>query len=64
MKAPRDRFLAFLAGIAILRAAALVPFVGIFVGLAALIVGLGLIGAAIGAAREASSPAPAQSPDS
>ncbi len=64
MKPPRDRFLAFLVGIAILRAAALVPFVGLLVGLAALIVGLGLIGAAIGAARGASDPAPAGSPDS
>ena len=64
MKPPRDRFLSFLVGIAILRAAALVPFVGALVGLAALIVGLGLIGAAIGAARTAADPAPAGTPDS
>jgi hypothetical protein len=62
MKPPRDRFLSFLVGIAILRAAALVPFVGLLVGLAALIVGLGLIGAAIGAARGAADPAAAGSP--
>jgi hypothetical protein len=59
MKPPRDRFLSFLVGIAILRAAALVPFVGALVGLAALLIGLGLIGAAIGAARTASDPDPA-----
>lgn len=64
VKAPRDRFLSFLVGIAILRAAALVPFVGIFVGLAALIVGLGLIGAAIGAARTGADPAAAGTPGS
>jgi hypothetical protein len=64
MKAPRDRFLSFLVGIAILRAAALVPFVGVFVGLAALLVGLGLIGAAIGAARANADPAAAETPGS
>jgi hypothetical protein len=64
MKPPRNRFLSFLVGIAILRAAALVPIVGVFVGLAALLVGLGLIGAAIGAARADASPAPVQSPGS
>jgi len=64
MKAPRDRFLSFLVGIAILRAAALVPFVGALVGLAALIVGLGLIGAAIGANRTSADPAPAETPGS
>jgi cytoskeletal protein CcmA (bactofilin family) len=62
VKPPRARIASFLAGLAILRAAALVPFLGLFVGLAATIFGLGLIGAAIGAARER--PAPAQSPDS
>jgi hypothetical protein len=56
---PRSQFWAFLAGLAILRAAALVPFLGFLVGLAAAIFGLGLIGAAIGAARE---PQPARSP--
>ena len=52
VKAPRHRFLSFLAGLAILRALAFVPILGLFVGLAAVIFGLGLIGAAIGAARE------------
>lgn len=64
VKSPRDRFLSFLVGIAILRAAALVPFVGALVGLAALIVGLGLIGAAIGAARTGADPAAAGTPGS
>jgi hypothetical protein len=45
------------AGLAILRVAALVPLLGFFVGLAAVIFGLGLIGAAIGAARN---PPPAE----
>lgn len=49
---PHGRILAFLAGLAILRALALVPIVGFLVGLAAAIFGLGLIGAAIGGARE------------
>ncbi len=59
LKPPRQRLLSFLAGLAILRLAALVPFLGALVGLAALVFGLGLIGAAIGAARE-----PARSPGS
>ncbi|MDX6634621.1 MAG: hypothetical protein QOF06_824 [Solirubrobacterales bacterium] len=63
VKPPRNRILAFLAGLAILRALALVPILGFFVGLAAAIFGLGLIGAAIGAARE-SSPTWRQTPDS
>ena len=46
------RILAFLAGLAILRLLALVPAIGLLVGLGAVIVGLGLIGAAIGAARD------------
>jgi hypothetical protein len=62
VKPPRHRMLAFVAGLAILRALALVPFLGALVGLAGLVFGLGLIGAAIGAARERSDPAPAQSP--
>jgi hypothetical protein len=61
-KPPRQRMLALVVGLAILRAAALVPYLGTLVGLAALVFGLGLIGAAIGAARERSGPAPAQSP--
>lgn len=62
VKPPRGRMLAFLAGLGILRAAALVPFLGFLVGLAAVVFGLGLIGAAIGAAREG--PEPARSPGS
>ena len=58
---PRSRVWAFLAGLAILRVAALVPFLGFLVGLAAVVFGLGLIAAAIGAAREPEA-APAQSP--
>jgi cytoskeletal protein CcmA (bactofilin family) len=63
VKAPRNRFLAFLAGLAVLEAVGFVPIVGWLVGLAAVIFGLGLIGAAIGAARE-SSPTWRQTPDS
>lgn len=65
VKAPRHRILSFLAGLAILRAAALVPGLGFLVGLAATVFGLGLLGAAIGAARERREPAaPARSPGS
>ena len=65
LKPPRNRFLAFLAGLAILRLLALVPVLGLLVGLAALIYGLGLLGAAIGAARRPPPrPAPAGSPGS
>lgn len=53
VKPPRDRILAFLAGLAILRAVALIPVLGLLAWLAAVIVGLGLIGAAIIAARDA-----------
>lgn len=48
---PRHRVLSFLVGLAILRALALVPILSLFVGLVAVILGFGLIGAAIGAAR-------------
>jgi len=58
---PRHRVLAFLAGLAILRVAALLPVLGVLVGLAATVFGLGLLVAAIGAARE---PAPAGDPGS
>jgi hypothetical protein len=51
-KPPRERILAFLAGLAILRGAALVPILGVLVWLGAVIVGLGLLGGAIAAARE------------
>jgi hypothetical protein len=64
VKPPRKRIFAFLAGLAILRLLALVPVLGFLVGLAAVVFGLGLIGAAIGAAREPAGPAPAQSPGS
>jgi hypothetical protein len=64
----RDRILAFLAGLAILRAVEWVPLVGPLVSIAATIFGLGLLGAAIGAARNPAAadpvPAAAQSPDS
>ena len=60
---PRHRMLAFLAGLGALRLVAFVPVLGALVGIAALIFGLGLIGAAIGAARE-TDPATARSPDS
>jgi cytoskeletal protein CcmA (bactofilin family) len=56
VKPPSGRFVAFFAGFAILRAAALIPGFGLLVWLAAAIVGLGLLGAAIAAAR----PAPAR----
>lgn len=52
VKPPQGRILAFLAGLAILRVAALVPAIGLLVGLIATIVGIGLLGAAITAARQ------------
>ena len=64
LKPPRQRLLSFLAGVAILRLAALVPVLGALAGLAALVFGLGLIGAAIGAAREPADRLPARSPGS
>jgi len=64
LKPPRHRMLAFLAGLAILRVIAFVPVLGWLVGLAAVVFGLGLIGSAIGAAREPAAPGPAQSPGS
>jgi hypothetical protein len=64
LKPPRERMLSLLAGLAILRVAALVPFLGALVSLAALVFGLGLIGAAIGAAREPSNQAVARTPGS
>jgi hypothetical protein len=47
----RGRVVAFLAGLAILRALAILPLVGALVGLAAVIIGLGLLVGAIGADR-------------
>ncbi len=58
---PRHRMLSFLAGLGALRVVAFVPVLGTVVGIAALVFGLGLIGAAIGAARQPTDPA--QSPD-
>ena len=58
VKEPKGRIWAFLAGLAVLRLLALIPILGFLVGLAAAIFGLGLIGAAIGAARDRSEPAP------
>ncbi|HEY6729974.1 MAG TPA: polymer-forming cytoskeletal protein [Solirubrobacterales bacterium] len=63
VKEPHSRLWAFLAGLGILQAVGLVPFLGSLVGLAAVIFGLGLIGAAIGAARETEAES-VQSPDS
>ena len=61
---PRGRMLALLLGLAILRVVAFVPILGALVSLAAVVFGLGLIGAAIGAAREPDAPQPAQIPGS
>jgi cytoskeletal protein CcmA (bactofilin family) len=55
VKAPHNRYLAFLAGVALLEAVSLIPVVGWLVGFAAAVFGFGLIGAAIGRAREGSS---------
>jgi hypothetical protein len=51
VKPPNGRILSFLVGLAILRALALIPALGILVWLAAVIAGLGLLGAAVTAAR-------------
>lgn len=61
---PQSRILSFLAGLAILRAAALVPVLGGLVSLATAIVGLGLLGAAIAAARQPAAAAAAHAPGS
>lgn len=62
LKPPRERMLAFLVGLAILRLGALIPILGLLVGLAAVIFGLGLIGAAIGAARDPEEATPLSAP--
>lgn len=49
---PRHRFTAFFAGWGILRAIALIPVIGWLFSLAALVVGLGALGLAIGDARQ------------
>ena len=64
LKPPRHRMLSFLVGLGILRLIALVPILGWLASLAAVVFGLGLIGAAIGAAREPADREPAQSPGS
>jgi cytoskeletal protein CcmA (bactofilin family) len=61
VKPPRGRILAFLAGLAILRVAALIPILGLLVWLGAVVVGLGLLATAIWVARE---PAVAHAPGS
>jgi len=48
---PRHRFVSFAAGWAILRAIALIPILGSLFSLAAVVVGLGALGLAIGDAR-------------
>ena len=63
VEAPRHRMLSFLAGLGALRVAAYVPILGTVVGIAALLFGLGLLGAAIGAARDPD-PDPARTPGS
>lgn len=51
VRPPANRFLSFFAGLAILRVVSLIPVVNAVVWLGAVIVGLGLLGAAIAAAR-------------
>lgn len=51
VRARANRVVAFLAGLAILRGLALIPIVGIVVWFAAVVVGLGLLVAALGATR-------------
>jgi hypothetical protein len=54
VKAPHSRYLAFLAGVALLEAVSLIPVLGWLVGIAAAVFGFGLLGSAIGRAREGS----------
>jgi len=56
VKAGRGRTLSFLAGLAILRLLALIPILGLLVGLAAAVYGLGLVCVAIGEARTPAGP--------
>jgi hypothetical protein len=53
---PRNRFVSFLAGWAILRAVALIPVVGVLVWLGATIFGLGVLGLALWRARTPAAP--------
>lgn len=55
---PRHRMLSLLAGLGALRIVAFVPILGAVVGIAAFVFGLGLIGVAIGAARDPDPAAP------
>jgi hypothetical protein len=59
---PRHRFVSFAAGWAILRAIALIPVLGSVVSLAAVIVGLGAVGVAIGNARRSEDEPSADAP--
>jgi hypothetical protein len=62
VQAPRNRILAFLAGLAILRVTEWVPILGTLVDIAAVVFGLGLIGVAIGAARDPKPTKPSDPP--
>jgi len=62
VKAPTSRYLAFLAGFAILQLLTLIPVVGVVVWLAAVIAGFGMLAAAITAARSAGPEAPPPAP--
>jgi cytoskeletal protein CcmA (bactofilin family) len=59
VKERSNRVVAFLVGLAILRLLALVPVLGLLVGFAATIVGVGLLVAALGASRVGPAPPPA-----
>ena len=58
VKPPRGRVLAFLAGWGILRLLALIPVLGILVGIAATIFGAGVLGLALWRARRPAEPGP------
>jgi cytoskeletal protein CcmA (bactofilin family) len=59
VRAPTNWVLAFLAGWGILRAIALIPFLGALVGFAAVVFGLGALAVAVWRARSAERAAPA-----
>jgi cytoskeletal protein CcmA (bactofilin family) len=56
LKPPTSRFVSFLLGWAILAGASLIPFLGGFVWLAAIVYGLGSIAVAVWGARKAATP--------
>jgi hypothetical protein len=58
VKPPRGRVVAFLAGWAVFRAIALIPFLGILAGFAATVFGLGVLGLALWRARSLGAPPP------